>query len=130
MRTSDNERVEALRARQLARELLEQPAGIRQTGQRIGERILLRLLEHDRVVNDGRRLLADAFQQPRVVLGVEARIGVIHARAYRSAGRQSSGHTSADCSTVGAFEPMASRSALGRALISGRRLRATHPVSP
>ena len=41
-----------------------------------------------------------------------------------------SGQTSADCSSVGASEFIASMSALGRALTSGRRLRATQPVSP
>ena len=42
-----------------------------------------------------------------------------------------SGHTSADCRFVCiAASPAASRSALGRAFTSARRLRATHPVSP
>ena len=43
----------------------------------------------------------------------------------------SSGQTSADCSVRRESErPAASRSALGRALTSGRRLRATQPVNP
>ncbi len=41
-----------------------------------------------------------------------------------------SGQTSADCSVVCDDTPAASKSALGRALTSGRRLRATHPVRP
>ena len=44
---------------------------------------------------------------------------------------KSSGQTSAECSEVrSAATPAASKSALGRALTSGRRLRATQPVSP
>ena len=41
-----------------------------------------------------------------------------------------SGATSADCSAVDFARPAASNSALGRALTSGRRLRATHPARP
>ena len=44
---------------------------------------------------------------------------------------KTSGHTSADCSAVRSDGcPAASKSALGRALTSGRRLRATQPVRP
>ena len=46
-------------------------------GQRIGERIFLRLLEHDRVVDDRGGLLAHAIEQPAVVVGVAARVDVI-----------------------------------------------------
>ena len=41
-----------------------------------------------------------------------------------------SGATSADCSVVDLARPAASNSALGRALTSGRRLRATQPARP
>ena len=65
-------------SRQLAGQVHEHEARIRQAGQRIGQRIFLRLLEHDRVVDDGRGLLADAIEQPAVVVGVEIRLGRIH----------------------------------------------------
>ena len=62
----------------LTRQLLKEPARIRQTGQRIGQRFFLRLLEHHCVVNDGRRLLTHTFEQSCMSLGVEARFGVIN----------------------------------------------------
>ena len=43
---------------------------------------------------------------------------------------KTSGATSADCSAVALAKPAASNSALGRALTSGRRLRATQPARP
>ena len=42
-------------------------------GQRVGQRVFLRLLEDDRVVDDGRGLLGDAIEQPAVVVGVDRR---------------------------------------------------------
>ena len=44
---------QALRTRELACEVHEHEPCVGQGRQRIGERILLRLLEHDRVVDDG-----------------------------------------------------------------------------
>ena len=91
----------------------------------------MRLLEDDRVVNHGARLLADAIEQAAMIVAVEAGRRCGRRRACRSARSPNiSGHTRADCSVVGASEPAASRSALGRAFTSGRRLRATQPVSP
>ena len=66
-------RLQALGARQLARQVHEHEARVRQAGERIGERIFLRLLEDDRVVDDGRRLLRHAVEQPAVIVGVEVR---------------------------------------------------------
>ena len=70
-------------------------------GQRVGQRVFLRLLEDDRVVDDRRGLLGDAIEQPAVVVGVDRR---------RRCGRReivpmnrslkTSGQTSADCSDV------------------------------
>ena len=46
-------------------------------GQRIGQRIFLRLLEHDRVVDDRGGLLGDAVEQAAVIVGVDRRLGVV-----------------------------------------------------
>ena len=45
---------------------------VRQPRQRIGERVFLRLLEDDRVVNHGGSLFADAIEQPAMVVTIEA----------------------------------------------------------
>jgi hypothetical protein len=63
--------LQAFRARQLARQVHEHEARVRQAGQRIGQRIFLRLLEHDRVVDHGGGLFADAIEQAPVIVGVE-----------------------------------------------------------
>ena len=47
--------LQPLGARQFARQAREHRAAVRQGGQRIGQRILLRLLEDDRVVDARRR---------------------------------------------------------------------------
>ena len=65
--------VEPLGARQLARQVREHEARVRQAGQRVGERRLVRLLEDDGVVDHGRGLLADAIEQPAMIVAVEAR---------------------------------------------------------
>ena len=46
-------------------------------GQRVGQRIFLRLLEHHRVVDDRGRLLGNPIEQPAVIVGVDRRLGVI-----------------------------------------------------
>ena len=66
--------LEAFGARQLAREVHEHEARVRQARQRVGQRIFLGLLEHDRVVNHGGRLLADAIEEAAVIVGVEIRL--------------------------------------------------------
>ena len=50
-------------------------------GQRIGQRIFLRLLEDDRVVDHGARLLGDPLEQTAVILGVVVRRRVIQRQA-------------------------------------------------
>ena len=52
-------------------------ASIGQSGQRVGERILLGLLEDHRIVDDRASLLADAFEQAAMILAVEAGLDVI-----------------------------------------------------
>ena len=101
-------------------------------GQRIGQRVFLRLLEHDRVVDDGGGLLGDAIEQPAVIVGVDRRRRCGRRRCVpMNRSLKTSGQTSADCSVVCDGRcPAASKSALGRALTSGRRLRATQPVRP
>ena len=64
---------EAFSPGELARQVHEHEARVRQPRQRIGQRVFLRLLEHDRVVDDGRRLLRDALEQAAMVVGVEVR---------------------------------------------------------
>ena len=64
-------------ASQLARQVQEHEAGVRQARQLIGQRLLLRLLEDDRVLDDGRRLLRDTVDQPSMVVAVVVRLGVI-----------------------------------------------------
>ena len=73
--------VEALGARELARQVDEHRSPVRQTGERIGERVLLRLLEDDRVVDDGSRLLGDPLDQPAVIFGIAVRVDVIQRQA-------------------------------------------------
>ena len=65
--------LQALGARQLARQVHEQEARVRQAGQRIGQRVFLRLLEQHRVVDDRGRLLRHAVEQPAVIVAVERR---------------------------------------------------------
>ena len=55
----------------------EHEPGVRQAGQRVGQRVLLRLFEDDRVVDDGGGLFADAVQEPAVVVGVAAGVDVV-----------------------------------------------------
>ena len=69
--------LQPLGARQLARQVHEHEPRVRQAGQRIGQRIFLRLLEHDRVVDDRGGLLGDAVEQPAVIVGVDRRLGVV-----------------------------------------------------
>ena len=105
----DDERhlaLQALGARQLAREVHEHRAAVRQRRQRIGQRIFLRLLEDDRVVDDGAGLLGDALEQPAVILGVVVRLDVIERQAADEACRRhSSGQTIADLSEVVRLRP-------------------------
>jgi hypothetical protein len=68
---------EALGAGELARQVHEQEARVRQPRQRVGQRVLLRLLEQHRVVDDGGRLLRDAVEQPAVVVAVERGVDVV-----------------------------------------------------
>ena len=70
-------RLQPLGARQLARQVHEEVARVRQAGQRIGQRVLLRLLEEHRVLDDGAGLLRDAVEQPAMIVAVEGRLGVI-----------------------------------------------------
>ncbi len=70
--------LETRRARELARQMLEHRPCVRQSGERIRQRILLCLLEDDGVVDDRTPLLTDPLQQPPVVFAVEARLRVIH----------------------------------------------------
>ena len=70
-------RLQPLGARELARQVHEHEARVRQAGQRVGQRVFLRLLEHDRVVDDGGGLFAHAIEQPAVVVGVAARVDVV-----------------------------------------------------
>ena len=60
---------------------------VRQPGQRVGQRIFLRLLEHDRVVDDGARLLGDPLEQPAVILGVVVGLDVVEREAADEACR-------------------------------------------
>ena len=90
----------------------------------------MRLLEDDRVVDDRRGLFAHAIEQPAMVVAIEARRRVVHGQRADDAIAEEQRAHSADWSVVGSDEPAASRSPLGRALTSGRRLRATHPVMP
>ena len=52
-------------------------------GERVGERVFLRLLEDDRVVDDGRGLLGDAVEQAAVIVGVEVGFVVVDRDACR-----------------------------------------------
>jgi hypothetical protein len=117
-------------ARQLARQVHEHEPGVRQPGQRVGERVFLRLLEHDRVVDDGGGLLRHPIEQPAMVVRVEVGSAWYTASVPMKRSLKMSGATSAERSHAGGVTPAASKSALGRAFTSGRRLRATQPVSP
>jgi hypothetical protein len=64
-------RAQAAGAGELSGQMHEHVAGVLQPGERIGERVLLRLLEHERVIEHGRRLLGDAVEQPAVVVRVD-----------------------------------------------------------
>ena len=70
--------LEPLGTRELAREMHEQEARVRKPGQRIGQRVFLRLLEQHRVVDDGRGLLGDAIEETAVIVPIERRGEVIH----------------------------------------------------
>ena len=63
--------LEAVGARELARQVHEHEARVRQRRQRIGQRVFLRLLEDDRVVDDGGGLLGDAIEEAAVIVGVD-----------------------------------------------------------
>src|SRR6185369_4618017 len=65
----------------LSRELDEHRAPVRQPGQRVGQRDFLRLLEHDRIVNDGAGLLGDALDQAAVLVGVPVGVDVVQRQA-------------------------------------------------
>ena len=69
--------LQALRARQFARQVHEHEPRVRQRRQRIGQRVFLRLLEHHRVVDDRGRLLGDPIEQPPVIVGVDRPVGVV-----------------------------------------------------
>ena len=58
--------------------MLEERPGVRQAGQRVGERVPLRLLEDDRVVDDRGRLAADPVEQPGMVFLIEPGFRVVH----------------------------------------------------
>ena len=64
--------VSAARPGEFAGQVQEHVAGVGQPGHRVGPRILARLLEERGVVDDGRGLLADALEQPAVLIAVEA----------------------------------------------------------
>ena len=61
------------RVREPGLELAIQRAAVGQTGQRIGVRLVLRLLEPGRIEDDRRRLLAHAAEDPPVLVGEAAR---------------------------------------------------------
>ena len=65
-------------ARQPGLELPIERAPVRQPGQRIGVRLVLRLLEARRVEDHRRRLLADAAEDAPVLVGEAAGDGVIN----------------------------------------------------
>ena len=76
--------LQALGARQLAREVHEHEARVRQPGQRVGERVASCVCSKTiELLTTRGRLLGDAIQQPAVVVGVAARLGVIDAPACR-----------------------------------------------
>ena len=68
--------LETVGPRQLARQVEEHRAAVGQRRERVGQRVLLRLLEDDRVVDDGARLFRDALDQAAVILGVSVRLDV------------------------------------------------------
>ena len=81
-----DERDLALQARrpgQLAREMVEQRPAVRESRQRVGERIGLGLLEHDRIVNDGGRLCGHLLEQPAMILRVSVALDDGRAQACR-----------------------------------------------
>ena len=55
----------------------EQEARVRQPGQRIGQRVFLRLLEQHRVVDDRGRLFRDAVEQPTMIVAIERGVDVV-----------------------------------------------------
>ena len=73
--------LQALGARELARQVDEHRAAVRERRQRIGQRIFLRLLEHDRVVDHGARLLRDPLEQPAMIFRVPVRLRMIERQA-------------------------------------------------
>ncbi len=70
-------RLQTLGAREFAREVHEHEARVRQARERVGERVFLRLLEHDRVVDDRGRLFGNAIEEAAMVVGVHRLIDVI-----------------------------------------------------
>ena len=59
----------------------EHRAAIRQTGQRIGERVLLHLLEDNRVVQHRGSLFGDALEQPTVIVAIVVPLEVVQREA-------------------------------------------------
>ena len=93
--------LEPVGAGELARQVHEHEPRVRQAGERIGQRIFLRLFEDDRVVDDGGGLLRNAIEQPAVIVGVAptARCGTRQIVPMKRS-LKSSGQTSAECSDV------------------------------
>ena len=69
--------LQALGARQLAGQVHEEEPRVRQAGERVRQRVFLRLLEQHRVVDDRRGLLRHAIEQPAVIVAVERGVGVV-----------------------------------------------------
>ena len=61
------------------RSVHEQETRVRQAGQRIGQRVVARLLVEHRVPDDRRGLFADTVEEPAVVIAVERWVDVIDA---------------------------------------------------
>src|SRR5437763_1204868 len=70
----------------------EHRAAVGKSGQRIGERIFLRLLEHDRVMEHGAGLLADALDQAAMILAVPVLVRVIQRETADEAVVEVQGH--------------------------------------
>ena len=62
-------------------EVHEHRAAVGQARQRIGQRVFLRLLEHDRVVDDGPGLFRDALEQAPVIVRVPVGLEMIERQA-------------------------------------------------